>query len=151
MTNNNKFENCCKDTQPDKLELKENEDLCKGSFLILAIEIHHRKFTTELFDKRSYLMKDIPFHFISVVCRISTAIYHGKQFGSAGSKILTINDLINMVKRVNPLLMQMKRQGSECTRIISLLKKIFGKHFFKVLRKFVDTADKFIKLASSCI
>ena len=47
--------------------------------------------------------------------------------------------------------MQMKKQGSECTRIISLLKKIFGKHFFKVLQKFVDTADKFIKLASSCI
>ena len=32
MTNNNEFENCCKDTYPDKLELKENEDLCKGSF-----------------------------------------------------------------------------------------------------------------------
>lgn len=37
----------------------------------------------------------------------------------------------------------MKKQGSECTRIISLLKNIFGKHF-KVFYKFADIADEFI-------
>ena len=67
-----------------------------------------------------------------------------------GSEILritsTTTDLINMVRRVNLLLIQMKKQGSECTRVISLLKKIFGKHF-KVLNKLADTADNFIDLS----
>ena len=48
-----------------------------------------------------------------------------------------------MVTRVNLLFIRMKKQGSECTLIISLLKNIFGKHF-KVFQKFADIADKFI-------
>ena len=48
---------------------------------------------------------------------------------SIGSEILhiarTATDLIDMVKRVNLLLMQKKKQRSECTHIISLLKKFF--------------------------
>ena len=43
--------------------------------------------------------------------------------------------------------MRMKKQGSECTRIISLLKKIFGKHL-NVFQMFSYTADKFIQLFS---
>ena len=38
-----------------------------------------------------------------------------------------------------------KKQGSECTRIISYLKKIFRKPF-KVVHKFVDIAVEFSKL-----
>ena len=52
-----------------------------------------------------------------------------------------------MVTRANLRLMLMKKQGSECVRIISLLQKIFGKQS-KVFYKFADTANKFIKLFS---
>ena len=56
-------------------------------------------------------------------------------------------DQINRVTRVNLLLIRRKIKGSGCSRIISLLKKIFGKPF-KVFRKFGDTANKFIMLFS---
>ena len=39
----------------------------------------------------------------------------------------------------------MKKQAKECTHLISLLEKVFKKPF-KVLCKFSDTADKFLKL-----
>ena len=41
----------------------------------------------------------------------------------------------------------MKKQGSECSCIISLLKQLFGKRF-KEFHKFVDTANEFIKVFS---
>ena len=41
----------------------------------------------------------------------------------------------------------MKKWSSEGTRLISLLKKIFGKHF-KVYHKLAEAADNFIKLFS---
>ena len=96
-------------------------------FLYLSMEVHHRKFPTGLFDKRdayplyincmSYLDSNIP-----------SKIFNA----SIGSDILHIartatTDLINMVKRVNILLIEMKKQG---THIISLLKKRFGKLYF---------------------
>ena len=68
-----------------------------------------------------------------------------------GSKIMRIaritTDLINMVTHVTSLLIRMKKQGSECYCIISLLKKIFGRHFV-VFHKFADTDNKFIELFS---
>ena len=49
-------------------------------------------------------------------------------YASLGSEVLriarTMTDLINVIKRVNRLLIRMKKQGSKCTRIILLLKKI---------------------------
>ena len=75
-------------------------------------------------------------------------------YASASSDILHIaratTDLINMVTRVNLLLIRIKKQGSKCVHIISLLKEIFGKHF-KVYHKFGDSANGFIKLFSVCI
>lgn len=44
-----------------------------------------------------------------------------------------------MVTSVNILLVQMKKHSSECTPIISLLKKIFWKH--------IDKVDGFFKLS----
>ena len=112
----------------------------------LSIEVHDRKFNTKLFDKRD------AFPFISIACHIWIAIYHLKSFyASISSEILriarTTSELINMVTRVNLLLIRMKKQGSEYTRIILLLKKVFGKPF-KVFHKFANTADEFIKLFS---
>ena len=52
-----------------------------------------------------------------------------------------------MVTHFNLLWLRMKEQDSECTRIISLLRKIFGK-LFKLFHMFVSTADKFIKIFS---
>ena len=52
-----------------------------------------------------------------------------------------------MVARVNSLLIQVKNQGSEHILTISLLKKVFRKHF-KIIHKFTDTANEFIKLFS---
>ena len=40
-----------------------------------------------------------------------------------------------------------EKQGSECVHIISLLKKIFGKHL-KTVHKFANTTNEFIKLLS---
>ena len=54
------------------------------------------------------------------------------------SKILhfarTTADLINMVTSVNFLMINLRRQGSECVCINSLLKNTFGK-YFKVFHK----------------
>ena len=50
--------------------LKENEDICKASFLVLSIAVHDRKCTTELFDKK------MSFPFISIAYRIWIAIYY---------------------------------------------------------------------------
>ena len=52
-----------------------------------------------------------------------------------------------MKTRVNLLLIRMKKQVSEFTWVIPLLKKIFGKHF-KVFYKFEDLFDEFIKFSS---
>ena len=50
-----------------------------------------------------------------------------------------------MVKRINLLLIRLKKQGSECTT--PLLKKKFGKHL-EIFHEFAEAADKFIKLFS---
>ena len=72
-------------------------------------------------------------------------------YALVGSEILriagTTTDLINMVARVNLLLIRMKKQGNECAHITSLLKKILGKRF-KVFHKLLDTANEFIKVFS---
>ena len=43
----------------------------------------------------------------------------------------TTTDLINMVRQGNHLLIRMEKQGTECTRIISLLNQIFWGNTFK--------------------
>ena len=71
-----------------------------------------------------------------------------KTYAATCSEILrnvrTTAELISIIERANLLLIWMKNQCSECTRIISLLKKIH----LKVFHKFADTADKFITLFS---
>ena len=52
--------------------------------------------------------------------------------------------LINMKTRLKLLLIRMKKQVSEFTWVIPLLKKIFGK-YFKLFYKFEDPFDEFIK------
>lgn len=94
------------------------------------------------------LIKEIFFPFyINPMSYLDSNILSRKCFASFCSAILriektTINPL-DMVTRFNFLLM---RQGSECTCIVSLLEKIFGKHFSQNI--FSDTADKFIKFWS---
>ena len=72
-------------------------------------------------------------------------------YDSIGFEILLIGrtptDLINMVKRVNLLLMRMKKKRTECNHIISLLKKKFRRHF-RVFHRFADIAGLFIELSS---
>ena len=100
------------------------------SFLDLSIEVHNRKLTTGLFDKKvifPFFLSCIPYD-----SNIPFPIF----YASIGSEFLCftrpLTDLINMVTHVNLLLIQMERQGSECTSITSSLKKIFGK--LKVLK-----------------
>ena len=56
-------------------------------------------------------------------------------FALAGAKILRTvtakNDLINPMTSVKTFLIRMKKQGCECIRILSLIKKVFGKHFWE--------------------
>ena len=51
------------------------------------------------------------------------------------ARTATTKELINVVTRVNSLLIRMKNQGSEHILTISLLKKVFRKHF-KIIHKF---------------
>ena len=47
------FGNNYNDIYPDEMKLKkENEDPCKVSFLDLPVEVHYRKFTTDLLDEK---------------------------------------------------------------------------------------------------
>lgn len=52
----------------------------------------------------------------------------------------------NMVKRVNLLMVQMKKQGSECIRIIPSLKNILGKHF-NVFHNFAEAAKNLLSFS----
>ena len=48
-----------------------------------------------------------------------------------------LEKLVIIVTLVRTLLIKMKKQGRECVRIISLLKKIFGKHFKVIVPVFL--------------
>ena len=74
----------------------------------LSTEVHDRKFTTELFDKRhpfTFYINRIPY----LQSNVSSNIF----YVSIGSEILridrTITEIINMVEQVNLLLKQMKK------------------------------------------
>ena len=95
------------------------------SFLDLSIEVHNRK-----------LDKKVVFPFFLNCILYDSNIPFQIFYASIGSEFLCftrpLTDLINMVTHVNLLLIQMERQGTECTSITSSLKKIFGK--LKVLK-----------------
>ena len=84
-----------------------------------------------------------------MTCPIWIARYRPKYLNSKIIRIAsTTTGLVNIVKRVNLLLIWLKKQGSECVLITDILEKIFGKNL-KLLHKFSDIADEFIKLFSS--
>ena len=109
-----------------------------------SIKVDHRKHTAELFDERDLFAFNI-YHMPYSDSYLPSKIF----YTSIGSKILhigrTITDLVNMVKCVvGLLLVQMKKQGIEFTCNISLLERMFLKHF-NVFHNFADTIDEFIK------
>ena len=121
---NDEFENNYNDVHPDQLVIKkEDKHPCKTSFLYRAIEVYDRKLTTQI------LLDTFPFY-INHVPYLHSKISYKMFRASVGSEIVriarTTTYLINMVTRVNLLLIQLKKQGGECFRIhiILLLKKI---------------------------
>ena len=107
----------------DELELKkEDGESCNTSFLDLPLEVHDRKFTTDLFDKRNAF----PF-LISCTSYLDSNILSNIFYASVGSEILHIaikaTDLINIVTGINILLIRIKKQESVSTRTLSLFKK----------------------------
>ena len=79
---------------------------------------------------QSCFIKEISFRFKSISCCISITKNHIKYFMlplllkfylSPGQT----TDLINMLKGVNLLLIQKKKRGSECTRIIFIAKDVY--------------------------
>ena len=102
--------------------------LVKPRFWTFSIDVHDRRFTLSCLIKR-YVF---PFN---INCMPSLDSYIPSKIfcTSIGCEILhvsrTVRSLINMVTHVDLLLMWMKKQSSECTHIISVLKMIFGKHF----------------------
>ena len=74
------------------------------------------------------LIKVKSFPYINVMPYLGTNMLSKVFYGSIGSEILRIaktkTHLFNMVARVNLLLTRTKKQGSESTYIILLLKKI---------------------------
>ena len=78
-----------------------------------------------------YLLKETSFPFISIAWSIRIAMYHLKYF-----MLQSVLKLYALPRKQqtwlicqhlsNVLLMRIKKQGSDCTCIISLLKKAFG-------------------------
>ena len=73
----------------------------------LSVEVRDSKFSTELFDKRDNLSL-----YINHMPHLDTNVPPKIYYASIGSEIVciarTTTDLINMVKRVNLLLLRMK-------------------------------------------
>ena len=90
----------------------------------ISIEGYERKFTSELFYKRDFF----PFQ-INFMLYFDSKKPYKIFYASIASEILliasTTTDLTNMLKRVNLLLIQKKKQGSECTRIIFIEKDVY--------------------------
>ena len=145
---NDKYEKNDRNTYTDKMELKkENEDPCKTSFLEIYIEVRDRKFTSELLDESDFFL-----FYVNRLSYLDSNVSYKTRYALISSEILSIartaTHLINIATSVNLFQTQIKNQGSEFTRIISMLKKLFGKHF-KVLYQLADRAGEFIKLPSS--
>ena len=131
--NINKLENDYINIYPDELELKsENEYSCNALCLDFSIEIHNRKFATELFDK------GMPFPFISIACSIWVVIYHLKYFMLQS----ILNFYVLQGQQQTWLIWEnvwifcwfrWKKQANQFARIILLLKKIFWKNFKRIL------------------
>ena len=103
----------------------ENEGPCKASFLDLSVEVHDRKFTTNLFDKDAF-----PFYINCMHClgsNIPSKIFYAAVDSQIFSIARTTTDLINMVMHVNLLLILMKKQDSKGVSVISLLHVILEK------------------------
>ena len=109
--------------------------------LKILVKVHfwnfRQNYSNDLIDKGDVF----PFY-ISRMQFLDSNILSKIFYVSIDSVILriarTTAHLANMVKRVNLLLIRMKKPNSKCTRIILLMKKIFRKHF-KVFSKLVDT------------
>ena len=95
--NNDEFEKNYNLIYPDELELKnENKDLCKASFLDLTIDVHDRKFTSNLFDKRYAF----PFY-ISRMPNLDSNMPSKVFYTLIGSEILRIvRTTIDLIKNV---------------------------------------------------
>lgn len=102
---------------------KEIEDSYKVSFLDLSKEVHDRKVTTKFLDERDTFL-----FYINCLPYLVNKKPHKRYYTSVGCEILAIamttSHLFIMVTRDNLLLILMKTQGSECTSITSLLKKL---------------------------
>ena len=76
-------------------------------------------------------MKELPFPFMSVTRLIWMVIDHPKYFTvQSVVKFFLFQDNKRPDQYGNPnlMLIQLKKQGSECSHNVSLLKKIFRKH-----------------------
>ena len=144
---NDEFESNYNHIDSDELERhEENEDPCKASFLDLSIEVHDGKFTTNVFHRRNlipFCINLMPYLDSNIPSKTFYALVRSETLHVARSA----TDLTNMVTRVNLLLIWMKKLGSSFICIISLLKKIFGKHFI-VLHRFADTSNESVELFS---
>ena len=104
------------------------------------------KFTAKLFNKTGVFL-----FYINFIPYLDGNIPSKIFFALISSEIISIartaTGMNNIVIRISLLLIRMKKHGSECVRIILLLKKIFKKHF-KVFNKFADTANEFINSSS---
>ena len=79
-----------------------------------------------------FIIKETHFLFLLYVSLIWTAAFHQINYTSTGSEIVRFaratSDIINFVTLFNHLL-RMLKQGSKYRSIISMMNKIFGKHF----------------------
>ena len=147
LNDKGEFERNCKQIYPEELELKkENIGHHEASFLDLSIKIANKKFTTKLFDKRDsfpFYINRMPFLDSNMPSKIF--------YASIGSEILrivrTTTELNDLKNRVDELLTRMKKQGTEQGRLVSIIKKLFGRHTLN-FKKFADTAQDFLKLFS---
>ena len=138
-----KFDRNFKKIHPSELQLKKKStSTSEASFVKLSIIIEYKKFKTQLYDKRD----TFPFSIVRM-SHLDSYIPLNIYYTSISSEIVgfvrTTSEINAFVTLSNGLLKKMQKQGSKHRSIISMLKKIFGKHF--VFNTFADKKTNFIK------
>ena len=125
---------------------KENVSTSKASFSNLFITNENKKFKTQLYGKRDAFSFSV-IRMLHLDSNIPSNIY----YPSIGTEILrfggTTSDKNTFATISYSILKKMQKQGSKLRPMISMLNKIFGKHF-TVFIVFTHAAANFIILFS---
>ena len=144
INDNHIFLNNIANIYPPELELgKENHHDNEATFLDLNIKIVQNKFEIKLYDKRD----DFNFEIVRMPFK-SSNIPSKMFYNTISAESLRIarasSNSINYSNSIKPLITRMLKQGANCTKIQTSLKKSFNRHF----NQFSKIAQTFESLSS---